>query len=70
MSEWQPILTAYDDEKVLSGRAVLVANGIWQTVAVLHRHRGIWVSNGPAYVPYPADEQPTHWQHLGAPPND
>lgn len=68
MSSWKPIRTAYDDEKVLAGKPVLVINGIWQTVAALHRQRGIWISNGPTYAPYPFEEQPTSWQHLPEPP--
>lgn len=61
-SAWQPIETAPKD-----GRAFLACTGNWMTVCHWHHHQRCWATNGPAYSPYPADEQPTHWQPLHTP---
>ena len=60
---WQPIETAPKD-----GRAIQLVSGNWQTTGSWHKAYQCWTTNGPVYSKYPADEQPTHWMPLPAPP--
>lgn len=62
---WEPIETAPRD-----GTSFLVCVGNWMTVCCWNKHRNDWCTNGPVYSPYGADERPTHWQPLPAPPSD
>lgn len=61
--EWQTIDSAPKD-----GRALLLVSGGWITVGSWHRQAGCWVTSGPIYQRYPADEQPDHWLPLPSPP--
>lgn len=60
---WKLIESAPKD-----GSSFLACTGQWMTVCHWHRQQECWATNGPAYSPYPADEQPTHWMPLPASP--
>lgn len=65
MGEWQKIESAPKD-----GTSMLVVNGYWMITAHWHRGFHCWATCGPTYERLPADEQPTHWMPLPAPPAD
>ena len=65
VNPWQPIETAPKD-----GSVFLACVGNWMTVAHWHRSQQCLATNGPTYERYPADEIPTHWMPLPAPPNE